>query len=413
MSVIANLLRDILNAIGAIGSGTTGVATEAKQDIGNASLSSLDSKTPALVSGSVPVYVTNQLDITTISSYLLDIKNSCADIDANTDAVESKLDSIVSAINANGAVNHADLLAVVAELQAVDANTDAQESILTNILNKLIVSPATLAEQQTQTTALNNIEAKTPVLIDSKSPVLSMDYGLAVSRGLISGVTTKSISGYNLAARTTLEPIWSASNSNYVWLTGATSVQIASSSAIDTSAGTGARTVLVNYLKTDFSEVNQLVTLNGITPVTIAADVYRINQVVCLSWGANQSNVGELWIGTGIFSTITGFTNNLSKIEIGENIAQQAIYTVPANKVFEGLAFRTTLSAPTRFRLQYKTAASTGFITTFNLPLDSSQAFTSPFAIVFSAGTDIIVQAQSLGGTIQVGMIISGFLRSV
>lgn len=251
-------------------------------------------------------------------------------------------------------------------------------------------------------------------LVDGQGNDLGViDYGLAVSRGLVSGVATKSITGYNASASTTLEPVWSASNQNYVWLTGATSVSIASSSATDSGALTGARTVLVNYLKTDFSEVNQIVTLNGITPVVIAADVFRINQVVCLTWGTSLSNAGALWVGTGAFNITTGFASNLSKIEIGENISQQAIYTVPANKVFEALAFRPTLSAPTRFRFQYKTASSAGFITAFNMPLDSSQAFTSPFASGFVAGTDIIVQSQSLGGTIQTGIIISGFLRSV
>lgn len=187
MSVIANLLRDIKDLLGG---SSGGGATADGQNAGNASLASIDTKTPALVSGSVPVYVTNQLDISTITSYLLDIKNSCADIDANTDAVETKLDSIVSAINANGAVNHADLLAVVAELQAVDANTDAQESILTNILNKLIASPATLAEQQTQTTALNTVN--TNLGTDGATPPVILGTGV---RGWLRAIYDKTITG--------------------------------------------------------------------------------------------------------------------------------------------------------------------------------------------------------------------------
>lgn len=180
MSVIANLLRDIKDLLGG---SSGGGATADGQDAGNASLASIDTKTPALVSGSVPVYVTNQLDITTISSYLLDIKNSCSDIDANTDAVETKLDSIVSAINANGSVNHADLLAVVAELQAVDANTDNQETLLTSILNKLIAAPSTLAEQQSQTTALNTLN--TNLGTDGTSPPVIAGTGV---RGWLRGI---------------------------------------------------------------------------------------------------------------------------------------------------------------------------------------------------------------------------------
>jgi hypothetical protein len=263
------------------------------------------------------------------------------------------------------------------------------------------------------TDILTLINNKMPDLTGGLSQAISMEYGIAVSRGLISGVATKSITGYNASASTTLEPVWAASNPTYPYPTGAITAQIASSSALDTSAGTGARTVLVNYLTTSFVDTNVVMTLNGVTPVTIAADVFRVNMVVVLTAGTGAANAGALWVGSGAFSTATGFANTLSKIEIGENVAQQLIYTVPANKVFETLAFRVTQSAPCRFRFQYKTSASSILLTAFNLPLDSSQAFTSPFASIFTAGTDLIVQAQSLGGTIQTGMIISGFLRSV
>ncbi len=50
------------------------------------------------------VTVTNQLDLSVITGYLLDIKNSCNDIDLNTDEVETKLDAIVTAIDAGGIV---------------------------------------------------------------------------------------------------------------------------------------------------------------------------------------------------------------------------------------------------------------------------------------------------------------------
>ena len=221
-SVITKELRDIESAIletnnllgGASGDG----ATADKQDVGNAILASIDTKTPALVSGSVPVYVTNQLDISTITSYLLDIKNSCADIDANTDAVESKLDDVVSAINANGAVNHADLLAVVAELQAVDANTDAQESILTNILNKLIASPATLAEQQAQTLLLGSVYQSTlPDLLDNQKLAHLVDKKgrqlKAVNNGRVSYVASMPVSGLTPATNA-LKDFWRIRGSN-------------------------------------------------------------------------------------------------------------------------------------------------------------------------------------------------------
>lgn len=153
MSVIANLLRDIKDLLGG---SSGGGATAEGQDTGNASLASIDSKTPSLMSGAVPVHVVNQIDISTISSYLLDIKNSCAAIDANTDTVEQKITDVIAAINNNGAVNHNDLLALIAELQAVDANTDGQEALLTSILNKLIAAPASQLKQQELIDTIND-----------------------------------------------------------------------------------------------------------------------------------------------------------------------------------------------------------------------------------------------------------------
>lgn len=108
----------------------------------------------------INVTVTNQIDLTTVTSHLASIKQSCINIDANTDAVESKIDSVVTAINANGTVNHSDLLSVITQLQAVNANTDTLETVANSILAKIIASPSTLAEQQAQTTKLTAIDSK-------------------------------------------------------------------------------------------------------------------------------------------------------------------------------------------------------------------------------------------------------------
>lgn len=55
-SVIANLLNDIKTLLGG---SSGGGATADGQDTGNASLASIDSKTPALISGAVPVDIQN------------------------------------------------------------------------------------------------------------------------------------------------------------------------------------------------------------------------------------------------------------------------------------------------------------------------------------------------------------------
>lgn len=160
--------------------GGTGGATEV-------TLAAVDAK----LGGTLSVNVVNQLDLTTITSHLLAIKDSAAALDANTDTVEQQLTIIVDAINSGATINHADLLSVASSLQAVEANTDDLETTLGAVLAKIIASPATLTEQQAQTTLLGGVyQAVLPDLIDNqKLPRLLDKKGRqlkAVSSGRVS-----------------------------------------------------------------------------------------------------------------------------------------------------------------------------------------------------------------------------------
>lgn len=413
MSVIANLLRDIKDLLGG---SSGGGATADGQNAGNASLASIDTKTPALISGSVPVYVTNQLDITTISSYLLDIKNSCADIDANTDAVESKLDSIVSAINANGAVNHADLLAVVAELQAVDANTDAQESILTNILNKLIASPATLAEQQTQTTTLLSILARLPALLLGKIQTLATDYLIEASRGNIANESRLELRGYNKnVGSAALEPIWANSGANYPLITSAQTFTLSSSDIDDTLAGNGAKVVFVRYI--EFSTGNEIATtvnMNGRNGVIFTTDGYAINELRVVSVGSSNGNEGTIYAGSGTITT--GVPQNiLSTIDVGTNVSQQLIYTVPAGKQAEIYSYGVSMSKLFDVQLDIRPSKLSGLIyAEYNIPVNGTTP--TPLLsvpIILTAGQQILVYAKASTTTGLIGITMRGIVRSV
>lgn len=104
----------------------------------------------------IPVNVVNQLDLTTIENLLTQIKDSTAAIDANTDQVEAKLDTIILEVQNNGTTNHADLLQVISELQSIDANTDGLEAQLTSIITNT-------SDNATETTLLG-IKGKTDQL---------------------------------------------------------------------------------------------------------------------------------------------------------------------------------------------------------------------------------------------------------
>jgi hypothetical protein len=122
---------------------------EATQMLIKTVLDGIDTKLPQLTlnGDSLKVFVNNQIDLTTITSYLLDIKNSVAAIDTNTDGIEGLITDTITAINNGTTSINGNLTDIITELQGLDANTDGLETVLTDILNKIIAAPATEATQ--------------------------------------------------------------------------------------------------------------------------------------------------------------------------------------------------------------------------------------------------------------------------
>jgi len=122
-------------------------------------LDGIDTKVPQLTlnGDSLKVYVNNQIDLTTITSYLLDIKNSVASIDTNTDGIEGLITDTITAINNGTTSINGNLTDIITELQGLDANTDGLEQTLLDILAKIIAAPATEAKQVEIIDAIENI----------------------------------------------------------------------------------------------------------------------------------------------------------------------------------------------------------------------------------------------------------------
>lgn len=404
------ILETLESIEGLLGGSSGGGATADGQNTANDYLDSIDSK----LAGTLSVTVVNQIDLTTVTNHLLAIKNSCAAIDANTDTVEQKLLDIIAAINANGTVNHDDLLTVITQLQAVNANTDGQEALLTSILNKLIAAPATLAEQQTQSTTLSNVNTKIPDQIASRLPVSIRDYGVDVSRGNISGESVVVLKGFNQSISTTNEPIWAQSGITYPLPTTAQTLTISSSSANDTLAGTGAQIVQVKYVRySDLAEVTATFNMNGQTPVTISADGYAVNEVRVGQVGTALGNVGTIYVGYGTVTTGQP-ASILSTVVVGSNASQQAIYTVPASKILDLLSFRFSPSVLSFIQFKLRPSKLSGFVSTeYDIPLSSNIAFNSIAPSIIPAGYQVQFWGRANGGGGALGCIIQAYLRSV
>ncbi len=134
-------------------------------------LSQINSKTvqQTLQGDAIKVYVSNQLDLTTIQNSLSSILTKVTNIDANTDTVETKLQQIISDLSTYSSLNHTDLISAITQLQSVNANTDTLEAELTSILNKIITAPSTESTLSSLNSKFNSLGQK---VMDSSIPVV-------------------------------------------------------------------------------------------------------------------------------------------------------------------------------------------------------------------------------------------------
>lgn len=113
-----------------------------------------------------------------------------------------------------------------------------------------------------------------------------------------------------------------------VFMQTAERMSIVSDSADDGPAGPGARSVEIFGLDNNFTEFveNEIVILDGLTPVLTTRTYRRINDVRVIDTGVNIENTGTLTVTAEIAGT------EQTCITPRHNATSQVIYTVPANK---------------------------------------------------------------------------------
>ncbi len=137
-------------------------------------------------------------------------------------------------------------------------------------------------------------------------------------------------------------------------------MQVVSTSANDTAAGTGARQVTIDYLTEPssifgFKRFSEEVLLNGVAPVnTIATNISRIEKF-------RVSKVGTTAVAQGDISLQSvGGVTTYELIPTGENINRTAVHFVPNRymSIVTDVMFGTTTAGGVRFSFT-------------NVPLDS------------------------------------------
>lgn len=152
-----------------------------------------------------------------------------------------------------------------------------------------------------------------------------MDYYAGCSMGIVPGTTFVGGLGNNpsIDIGTVPEDIWSGGG-QFPWITTAAALEAVSTSANDAAAGTGLRTMTINGLDSSFNPVTEIVTMNGTTPVALANQFFRINEVRIRTAGSTRVNAGDINIRDVSGGTIRAI------VPTGFGLSRSSGYTPPA-----------------------------------------------------------------------------------
>ena len=152
-------------------------------------------------------------------------------------------------------------------------------------------------------------------------------YGIQIHQGRWNSKIANRF-GFNADIETAEETIWDQGGS-YSYLSSASVLKVSSSNANDTSDGTGARTVQVYGVDSDYNEINEIVTLNGQTALNTSNSFLRVYRTIVRTAGSGEKNAGDIYVGDGTVTSGVPATK-YAKILVGNNQTLMALWTVPS-----------------------------------------------------------------------------------
>jgi hypothetical protein len=157
---------------------------------------------------------------------------------------------------------------------------------------------------------------------------LTEPFELQVGRGQITGHRSVVVFGYNPDVDTTRVTVWPYTG--IIPLPAvALQMKVSSSSANDTAAGTGARTVYVAGLDANHNEIEEIVTLNGQTAALTTQSFLHINNAYVATAGSGLSAAGDIYFGDGVVTAgVPATVYDTIKFDYNQRITGS--YTIPA-----------------------------------------------------------------------------------
>lgn len=219
---------------------------------------------------------------------------------------------------------------------------------------------------------------------DAHGSLLTIDYYTAVGRGLIPGASLLSGAGMRIAA--VAETNVAVSPVPTLAIPPSTGVQVSfvSTSAADAAAGANIQQIHMVYLDVALNQMEEVITLSGVTPVTSAATNVRFVQSL------HAHRYGTIAAAAGNITAYNG-ANVYRQISAGEARGESSIKMVPAGKLLYVHSFAAGSVSGTA-------AAST--IIKFASTQIAAHNYVSPFALVPYVASAMSDSGATLGGEI-------------
>jgi hypothetical protein len=137
--------------------------------------------------------------------------------------------------------------------------------------------------------------------------------------------------GYNDEVTTPAETLW-LGGGTLTYPSSAVQLKVSSTSANDTSAGSGARTIFIDGLGADYVPLRETVTLNGTTAATTSGSFLRVNSVRVKTSGDLGVAAGTIWLGTGTVTAGVPAVKHAT-VRAGDTQAYLGSFTTPAGSM--------------------------------------------------------------------------------
>ncbi len=198
----------------------------------------------------------------------------------------------------------------------------------------------------------NRIEQQIDTTSDLALSRPATDIQLDLARRQITGQRTFFFFGFNNKIDAAVWEDIHPNGGDINWLTIATKVEVLSSNAADTAAGLGTRSVELHGLSATGEDQDEVINMNGVTPVESALTYIRVNKLhneeVGTYGGSHQGDVTCRVTSAGAtLAVMTGREGAVnSSVQYGLGEAGNGFYSVPLGKVLyiTGGSFATNTS---------------------------------------------------------------------